>query len=496
MQVHWVVNIVLLLYWVMISYVTIYCVTQVYLLYHYCRHHRHPANFPGPKQISSLPSVTVQLPLYNEKYVAGRLIDSVCAIEYPRALLEIQILDDSTDETTEVIRQKVEDYSRAGVRILVIKRAERSGYKAGALAHGLRTATGEFIAIFDADFVPRKDFLMRTLPCFEDPLIGVVQTRWEHLNERHSILTRLQAFQLNVHFTVEQTGRAAAAIPLQFNGTAGVWRKEAILSSGGWQSDTLTEDLDLSYRAQLKGWRIRYLEEVSSPAELPAWMPGIRSQQYRWMKGGAETARKMLPRVWASSMELFPKIMATHHLLSSTIFIGVLSISLLSLPLLWYAPALGLDLRIFSFGLSGLIVLWLVYYAGNAKSSWAGSSILLNLGRSVLYLPVFLAMSMGLALHNSIAVLEGFSGRKTAFVRTPKSGQMTAGDPASRSAYQRAGIPRVVIFEGILSICFLAAVIQGVRSGVEGFLIFHLMLMSGYGALCLYSIKHARLSHL
>jgi cellulose synthase/poly-beta-1,6-N-acetylglucosamine synthase-like glycosyltransferase len=264
------------IYTTALSYVTLYCIVQFHLLLKYGKSRKSAKVSPPPYVYSDdLPDVTVQLPVYNEQFVIERLIDNIVKLDYPPDKLQIQVLDDSTDETSVACRAKVEYYQRQGINIVYCHRTHREGYKAGALRDGLATATGRFIAIFDADFLPRPEFLLETIPFFEDEKIGVVQTRWEHLNVNYSLITRLQAFQLNVHFTVEQTGRAEGKYFLQFNGTAGVWRRETIEDAGGWAADTLTEDLDLSYRAQLKGWRIAYHQEIASPAELPAEMNGL-----------------------------------------------------------------------------------------------------------------------------------------------------------------------------------------------------------------------------
>ena len=328
---------VLAVYTMALLYITVYCLMQFNLLYHYKKHQREEEQPPSEaekrsqaytrqlavatshnhkhasthrlnadvgllleeeEEIPAYPFVTVQLPIYNEMYVVERLIDNIAHFDYPHDRFEIHILDDSTDETVEIVRRKVQEYKAKGLLIEQIRREKRQGFKAGALRDGMQYANGEFLAIFDADFLPRPDFLKRTIPFFEDDNVGVVQTRWEHINQDYSLITKLQALQLNVHFTVEQVGRMAGDYMLQFNGTAGVWRRETIDDAGGWEADTLTEDFDLSIRAQLKGWKIKYLEEVGSPAELPAEMNAFKSQQFRWMKGGAETARKMLPTVW------------------------------------------------------------------------------------------------------------------------------------------------------------------------------------------------------
>ncbi|MCL4130542.1 UNVERIFIED_CONTAM: hypothetical protein GTU68_034570 [Idotea baltica] len=280
--------------------------------------------------------VTIQLPVFNELYVVERLIDTVVLIDYPLGKMEIQVLDDSTDESFDIAATKVAEWKAKGVNIKHVKRPERIGFKAGALAYGLELAEGEFTAIFDADFVPDPTFLQRTLPQFKDDKVGVVQTRWEHLNEDYSLLTRLQAFGLNAHFSIEQGGRNASSHFINFNGTAGVWRNTCIAEAGGWESDTLTEDLDLSYRAQLKGWKFVYKEKIGSPAELPAAMTALKNQQYRWTKGAAECAVKNLPRVFANKEMTFgSKIHALFHLLSSFVFVCVIATAVLSVPLLF-----------------------------------------------------------------------------------------------------------------------------------------------------------------
>ncbi|MGB3529432.1 MAG: cellulose synthase family protein, partial [Saprospiraceae bacterium] len=288
-----------LIYFLALSFITIYAFLEFHLLYYYLKKYKSIRQYQPPA-LKEWPKVTIQLPVFNELYVVERLIDVICKIDYPPALLEIQVLDDSTDETVEIITRKCREYAAKGIDIKHLHRTNRSGYKAGALKEGLKVASGEFITIFDADFLPQPDFLKKCIPYFQNQKIGVVQTRWDHINENYSLLTMLQAFQLNVHFSIEQSGRQSGDLLLQFNGTAGTWRKTAIEEAGGWHSDTLTEDLDLSFRAQLKGWEIYYIQEIGSPAELPAEMNGLKSQQARWMKGGAEVARKLIPVIWQS----------------------------------------------------------------------------------------------------------------------------------------------------------------------------------------------------
>ncbi len=355
----------------------------------------------------------------------------------------------------------------------------------------MKAAQGEFTAIFDADFLPRPDFLRKTLPVFFDEKIGVVQTRWEHLNEKYSLLTRLQALMLNVHFRVEQRGRHAGGYLLQFNGTAGVWRRSTIEDAGGWQPDTLTEDLDLSIRAQLCGWKISYLNEVGSPAELPSEMNGLKSQQFRWTKGGAQVARKMLPSVWRGGLGFGQKLHATVHLLSSSIFPVILLMGLASLPVFVFwkklAPTVGDP---FLWGFGGLAAFLVVQFAANAWPYLKGGNFLGRLLSLVVLLPFFMAVMMGLALHNSIAVAEGWLGIKSAFIRTPKFNILSVNDTLSRREYLTSKIPLVTLLESLLALVFLAAVVWGFFTGNLGFVWLHGALALGYVMVVFYTLKH------
>jgi cellulose synthase/poly-beta-1,6-N-acetylglucosamine synthase-like glycosyltransferase len=445
----------------------------------------------------SYPFVTVQLPIYNEMYVIERLIDAVAAFDYPKDRFEIHILDDSTDETLEIVAAKVREYQAKGFQIAQVTREVRQGFKAGALRDGMKHAKGEFMAIFDADFVPNKDFLLRTLPFFQNEKVGVVQTRWEHINEDYSLITRLQALQLNVHFTVEQVGRMNGDHMLQFNGTAGVWRRQTIEDAGGWEADTLTEDLDLSIRAQLKGYKIRFLENVGSPAELPAEMNSFKSQQFRWMKGGAETAKKMLPTVWRSALPLNHKIHATSHLLASSVFLFVFIAGVSSVPLLFFLGdliELGFSKHFFAYFLIGLLSIISIYYVANIQSPANQEK---DFGKAVtkflLLFPLFLALSMGLALHNSIAVLQGYWGKKSPFVRTPKFNINSIKDSFVKRNYLTKKLTWTTIGEGLLAVYFLAAVGGAFYVQNTTFIVFHLMLALGYGAIFWYSLRHLNL---
>ncbi|MDH3649815.1 MAG: glycosyltransferase, partial [Saprospiraceae bacterium] len=336
------------------------------------------------------------------------------------------------------------------------------------------------------------DFLHRTLPYFQNSKVGVVQTRWEHINQDYSLITQLQAMQLNVHFTVEQQGRKAGEFMLQFNGTAGVWRKQAIDEAGGWNDDTLTEDLDLSIRAQLKGWEIAYLEDVGSPAELPAEMNGLKSQQFRWMKGGAETARKMLPVVWKSDLSWGKKLHTTFHLLASTIFVFVFMLGVLSVPLLWVLHALHLESGIFSIFIIGTLSIICVYYVANVSNRFTNPSrsLLKSIVKFVFLFPVFLAMSMGLSLHNTVAVIQGYIGKKSAFIRTPKFNIKDLKDSFRSRKYLQRKVSWTTIIEGGLCLYFLYAIVLGIRLNDTSLILFHLLLALGYGAIFILSLKH------
>src|SRR6266436_1205079 len=299
-------------YFFVLIVLAIYGWHRYYLVYLYMRN-RDKEPRPGPP-LDPLPVVTIQLPLYNEMYVAERLIEAVCRIDYPRDLLEIQVLDDSTDETRSIADRAVRRFAAQGTDIRYFHRADRSGYKAGALEAGLKVARGEFIGIFDADFIPTADFLTTLIPHFHNPKVGMVQARWGHINQNYSLLTKIQAILLDGHFILEHGGRNRGGRFFNFNGTAGIWRREAIADAGGWQHDTLTEDLDLSYRAQMKGWRFVFLQDVVAPAEIPVEMNAFKSQQHRWAKGSVQTCKKLLPRILASDLPLAIKTEATFHL--------------------------------------------------------------------------------------------------------------------------------------------------------------------------------------
>jgi cellulose synthase/poly-beta-1,6-N-acetylglucosamine synthase-like glycosyltransferase len=491
-EVAWLTWPFLFIYLGSLVIISIFCFLQFHLWVVYFVKRRKAVSVMDFSLVESteLPFVTIQLPVFNEKYVADRLIDAVMKMDYPKDRFEVQILDDSTDKTLEITIRKSLEYSSLGYDISVLHRIDRTGYKAGALQEGLKSAKGEFIAIFDADFVPEPEFLKTIIHHFKNPEIGVVQTRWGHINEYYSLLTRVQAFQLNVHFTIEQFGRFLAGYFLQFNGTAGIWRKSCILDAGGWQADTLTEDLDLSYRAQLKGWKIMFREDVVTPAELPIGIHALKSQQYRWMKGGAETARKLLASIIQAPLKPLKKIHALNHVLASSIFIFVFALSISSVILAWCIPhqAVFSAIPSFLFFPYPLVFICLIYFTANFKNTSESIGWLSQTLRFIFIFPVFLAMSMAIAFHNTIAVLQGYLGKKTSFVRTPKYGELTIHDKRpTANSYISRNINWISICEILLFGLFTTSCIYSLKIESYDFTLFHLILTLGYGMLLCYT---------
>ena len=437
------------------------------------------------------PKVTIQLPMYNEMYVAERIIETAAAFDYPRDKFQIQVLDDSTDETKDIIAAKVAELAATGLNIQHIHRTDRTGYKAGALDDAMDRVQGEFIAIFDADFVPDKDFLIRTMPYFKEG-IGVVQSRWGHLNKTYSLLTELQAFGLNGHFAIEQGGRNASGHFINFNGTAGIWRKTCIEEAGGWEHDTLTEDLDLSYRAQMRGWKFKYLEDVESPAELPITMSALKSQQHRWMKGGAECFIKM----W-KSLITFPgvkfsdRIHGFAHLFNSSVFVFILILSILSLFVLHIKDSFS-DLNWFiQFGAffiaSTLFLSFYYWHSWRDKKGPFLNDLFRFIGRFI----QFLTVSMALSLSNAVAVIEGYLGIKSSFVRTPKFNVLIKTE-FKGNKYDKKSLSLINILEGLLMLVFGFTAVQRAVYGDLGMVPFHLMLTCGYGIIFFSTLKENR----
>ncbi len=455
------------------------------MIYYYLKYRSRKSQ--AVSEITTYPVVTVQLPVYNELYVVGRLIDASCTMVYPKEKLEIQLLDDSTDQTVEVVAKYVEKYKRQGFDIKHIRRDNRVGYKAGALKEGLAVARGEYVAIFDADFVPRPDFLLKTIPHFmTDPNVGMVQTRWEHLNSEYSLLTRTQAMALDGHFVIEQSVRNKVGFFINFNGTAGVWRKSCIEDAGNWQADTLTEDLDLSYRAQLRGWKFKYLNNVTSPAELPSEINALKSQQFRWTKGAIETARKILPIVWRSKLPLGIKVHATFHLTNNLVFPFIIIAGILNVPLVFIKHA-GLYDSYFTF-MSVFVFAFLgsfFFYLFSQKDVYA------DWRRRLFLFPLFMAGSMGFAVNNSRAVLEGLFKKKSEFVRTPKYSIRDKKDSWTDKKYVPMKISSTVVIEIVLAIYCLFGVASSLYFLEIAAVPFQLLFFLGFTFVSVMSLKHA-----
>lgn len=406
----------------------------VYLYY------KHSDNTPKPRsRFAEPPTVTVQLPMFNERFVARRVIEHACRIDYPQNKLQIQVLDDSTDDTTEIARQTVEEMRAAGHDVILVHRDDRTGYKAGALEQGLATATGEFVCVFDADFVPVPNILQDTIHYFTDPQVGMVQARWEHLNRSQSLLTKVQAVLLDGHFVLEHGGRNRSGRFMSFNGTAGIWRRTCIEDAGGWQHDTLTEDLDLSYRAQMKGWRFLFLPAVDVPAELPPEIGAFKAQQHRWAKGGAQTCKKLLPAILRSPWPWQIKLEAFFQLTANVVCAFVVLLSLLLFPVL--------SLKLHSFQdnlvvriLFDVSLLTLATFSAGTFYFCSQRELDKSRWESLKYLPALMSLGIGLAINNAWAMLQGFFGKPSEFVRTPKYG--IEGDRSSQASPAKGYVAR------------------------------------------------------
>ena len=450
-------------YFVVMIILAMYGIHRYVLVYNFFKNRKRIA--PPPPEISEWPRVTVQLPIYNERYVIERLVDAVAQFDYPRELLDIQVLDDSTDETQEVARNCVERYQQLGLPISYIHRDNREGFKAGALQEGLKVARGEHIAIFDADFIPPADFLRNTVPYFADAKLAMVQTRWSYINRNYSKLTEVEAVLLDGHFVIEHSARYRSGLFFNFNGTAGIWRRAAIEDAGGWQHDTLTEDTDLSYRAQLRGWQFIYLPEIECPSELPVEMNAFKSQQARWAKGLMQTAKKIMPRVLRSNVPGAVKAEAFFHLTANISYPLMVLLSMILLPAMivrfyqgWF-QVLVIDLPLFIASTCSISSFYLAAERSIFPKTWK---------RTFLYLPFIMAVGIGLSVRNAVAVLEAIFGVKSEFVRTPKyrvegdaTGSNGAGGWATKKYRKKAGwMPWA---EVVLGIYFAAAVVYAIE---------------------------------
>ncbi len=468
-------------YFVVLSGLSLYGLHRYVILYLYLKYRNRQ---PEPlRTFEELPRITVQLPIFNEMYVVERLLTSVAALNYPREKLQVQVLDDSTDETTDIATKRVAELREKGLDIELVHRTDRSGFKAGALSNGMKSCTGEFILILDADFVPAPDMLMKTIHYFTDPKVGMIQTRWGHLNRTYSLLTRVQAMFLDGHLLLEQTARSRSGRFFNFNGTAGLWRRTCIDDAGGWQHDTLTEDLDLSYRAQLAGWRFVFLAGLVTPAELPVDMNGFKSQQHRWTKGSIQTCRKLLPAVWKAELPIILKLEATAHLTSNYAYLLLLFLCLLLHPSTggishgsW--RTMLLDIAIFFSASAPAAVFYTYCQRELHPKTWM---------REILLLPALLGLGIGLAVNNARAVLEAMVGHKSEFTRTPKYGIESKTQSWKQSRYSplKSVVP---FFELAFAGYFTYFLVFAVRHGQWMSIPFLVLFQAGFGYVALCSI--------
>ena len=460
-------------YFFVLIILAVYGWHRYYLVYLYLRN-RGKEPQPGTT-LSPQPVVTIQLPLYNEMYVADRLIASVCAIEYPRELLEIQVLDDSTDETRGIAEAAVRRFADEGIDIKYLHRADRTGYKAGALEAGLKQARGEFVGIFDADFLPTSDFLTRLMPQFADPKVGMVQARWGHINEDYSLLTKIQAILLDGHFVLEHGGRYRADRFFNFNGTAGVWRRVAIDDAGGWQHDTLTEDLDLSYRAQLRGWRFVFLSDLIAPAEVPVEMNAFKSQQHRWAKGSIQTCRKLLPQILRADIPLGVKAEAFFHLTANFNYPLMCVLSVLMFPSMvirynmgWYEMML-IDVPLF-FAATFSVCNFYMMCQREIHRDWRAR---------IKYLPFLMSIGIGLCINNTRAVFEALFNKESEFARTPKYRIEGDSDEWVGKKYRQSVAVQPLI-ELALGLYFTATVFYALANQIYGTVPFLVLFQIGF----------------
>jgi cellulose synthase/poly-beta-1,6-N-acetylglucosamine synthase-like glycosyltransferase len=466
-------TLILAAYFFVLIVLAIYGWHRYYLVYLYMRNRGNGAK-PGPA-LDPLPVVTIQLPLYNEMYVTDRLIEAVCRIEYPREKLEIQVLDDSTDETRGIAELAVRRFATEGVDIKYLHRTDRRGYKAGALEAGLRTARGEFIAIFDADFIPSSDFLIRLLPHFSDAKVAMVQARWGHINQDYSLLTKIQSILLDGHFVLEHGGRHRSGRFFNFNGTAGIWRRAAIDDGGGWQHDTLTEDLDLSYRTQLRGWRFVFVSEVIAPAEVPVEMNAFKSQQFRWAKGSIQTCRKLLPRILRADLPLAVKAEAFFHLTANFNYPFMCVLSVLMFPAMvirynmgWYEMLL-IDVPLF-FAATFSVCNFYMVCQREIHTDWR---------TRIKYLPFLMSIGIGLSINNTRAVIEAIFNKQSEFTRTPKYHIERDSDEWVGKKYRQSVAVQPLI-ELALGLYFTSTVFYAIANQIYGTVPFLVLFQIGF----------------
>jgi cellulose synthase/poly-beta-1,6-N-acetylglucosamine synthase-like glycosyltransferase len=467
-------TIILASYFFVLVILAVYGWHRYYLVYLYMKHKN---EVPTPKaQFDALPVVTIQLPLFNEMYVVDRLVDAVSRIDYPRELLEIQVLDDSTDETREIAELAVRRHAAQGLDIKYIHRTDRTGYKAGALDEAMRVARGQFIAIFDADFIPRPDFLKQTIQHFTNPKIAMVQTRWGHVNEDYSLLTKIQAILLDAHFVLEHGSRNRGGCFFNFNGTAGIWRRAAIVDGGGWQHDTLTEDLDLSYRTQLRGWKFVFLPGHVAPAELPVEMNAFKSQQHRWAKGSIQTFMKLMPHILRSEQPFHVKAEAFFHLSANFNYPLMCVLSILMAPAMvirynmgWYEMLL-IDIPLFVAATASVANFYMVCQRELYPQTWTDR---------LRYLPILMSIGIGLAVNNTKAVFEALLGKQSEFARTPKYHIEGGGDEWIGKKY-RQSVAIQPLIEVTLGLYFTATLFYALANGIYATVPFLMLFQVGF----------------
>ena len=490
--------VLILIYSTSLLLVFFYALSQFNLLINYMSEKENPKTFIRWDFIKKdkMPFVTIQLPIYNELYVIERLLNSIIKIEYPTKKLEIQVLDDSDDDSIELTKKLVKKIKKTGVNIIHLQRKNRLGYKAGALKSGLEKSKGDFIAIFDSDFIPNPDFLIKTIPYFKNPEIGMVQTKWGHINRNFSILTKVQAFGLDGHFSLEQVGRNFKNHFMNFNGTAGVWRKSTIIDAGNWEGNTLTEDLDLSYRAQLKNWKFIYLEKVETPAELPIVISAVRSQQYRWNKGGAENFKKNIFNVLKSDFNYRTKLHAILHLLNSTMFLNIFLIGFLSVPMLYIKNKwIEIDwyFNINSLFILSTLIFYICYWFLHKQKYGSGISSVLDFTIKFI---TFYCITIAFSFHNSVAVIKGHLGIESSFIRTPK---FNIGLDKTRTLNQNRYVVKSLNFYTLIEVSMLLYFLFGLFSafnvgenGDFGLFPFHLLLFLGFGFITIKSFMESK----
>jgi cellulose synthase/poly-beta-1,6-N-acetylglucosamine synthase-like glycosyltransferase len=464
---------ILLSYFFILSVLWVYGAHRFLLVFQYMKH---KDRVPGPPPaVAEWPLVTVQLPVFNEMYVVDRLIDAVADFDYPKDKLEIQVLDDSTDETTEIAELAVRRLAKAGFNITLLHRTDRTGYKAGALEAGMHVAHGDYIAIFDADFVPPSDFLKRTVGYFGDPKVALVQARWGHLNQDYSLLTKVQSVLLDGHFVLEHGGRNRSGCFFNFNGTAGVWRRAAIIDGGGWQHDTLTEDLDLSYRTQLRGWKFLFVPDLVTPAEVPVEMNGFKKQQHRWAKGSIQTCLKVLPRILQSDLPLKVKVEAFFHLTANFNYLLMILLSALMFPAMivrynmGWSELLLIDVPIFIMATWSVFNFYLVSQR-ELYTDWKARAK---------HLPAVLAIGIGLAVNNAKAVIEALAGHQSEFARTAKYGIERTHDEWQHKKYHHQMHWQPIV-EIALGLYFTATVVYALDNGIYGTVPFLALFQFGF----------------